>query len=649
MSTTIDIAKTIVCCVCFASLAACSTDSTPAQKDQEHIKEVSKDSAVKNADVSFAAKAKNIEQQEEDAPSNPLKTAYFGETHMHTKFSLDAYIGGNRMSPADSLQFAQGQEKMINGQMHKLHRPLDFAATTDHSEYIGEMYTTFTNEAVGHNNDTLKELRGLTEYKDQIAWFIKYVISVNRGSALPSHPPFYTGKESTISAWQVILQAAEEEYKPGIFTTLAAFEWSGAPGGGNLHRNILFRDMVVPAQPMSYIEINREEGLWDWLAQQEEQGSTVLAIPHNSNASKLNMFNPKDSKGNAITEEYAQMRSHFERTIEMMQIKGNSEVHRKFWAADEFADFENADSVANFSGRSLDKRNFVRWGVIEGLKHYQNLGVNPYKLGFTGGTDSHNGLMADVAEDNYIGGHGAADKTPELRRTGQVPEWLDAIDESIGSITGVWAEKNTRGGIWDALYNRETFATSGPRIQVRFFAGENLSPNPVDMTTLVTQGYAHGVPMGGTVVGATSSPTLNVWATKDHTEANLDRIQIIKGWVDKNGEQHEKIVNIAWSGGRNPDSNGKLPAVGNTVDLNTAKYTNTIGATSLMGSFTDEEFDPALPTLYYVRVIDIPTPRWSTYDAVRNNLPLLEDVPATIQERAWSSPIWFMPGENSEL
>ena len=600
-------------------------------------------SPVQNPDLSVAARAQSIEQQENNAPTNALKNAYFGETHMHTKYSLDAYIGGNRMSPKDSLQFAQGQEKTINGQLHKLHRPLDFAATTDHSEYIGEMYTTLSDEAVGHNNETLKELRALTEYKDQLKWFVKYVISVNRGDAKPSHPAFYTGAKSTKSAWEIILQAAKDEYKPGVFTTFAAFEWSGAPGGGNLHRNIIFRDMIVPKQPMSYIEINREEALWDWLGQQEKQGSTVLAIPHNSNAAKLNMFNPKDSKGNAITQEYAQKRSHFERTIEMMQIKGNSEVHRNFWPADEFADFENADSLSKFSGRDLDKRNFVRWGIIEGLKHYQKLGSNPYKLGFTGGTDNHNGLMADVAEDNFIGGHGASDSTAELRRTGQVPEWLDAKDESIGSITGVWAEKNTRGAIWDAMYNRETFATSGPRIQVRLFAGEELSANPSNVNAMVKEGYAKGVPMGGTINGAKHSPTFTVWAAKDTVGANLDRIQIIKGWVDQQGLQHEKIINVVWSDSRVLDKNGLLAQVGNTVNLKTAKFTNTIGSTMLMGSFTDTEFNPALPSLYYARVIEIPTPRWSTYDAVRNNLPLLTDVAATIQERAWSSPIWFMP------
>ncbi|MEI6894330.1 MAG: DUF3604 domain-containing protein [Colwellia sp.] len=630
------------------ALSGCNEPQSVAQKDQAHAKTVSQSSSIKKTDEPVEASADTIKAQENNAPSNPLKNAYFGETHMHTKYSLDAYIGGNRMSPLDSLQFAQGQEKIINGEKHKLHRPLDFAATTDHAEYIGEMYTTFETEAVGHNNETLVELRGLTEYKEQIAWFIKYVIKSNRGTT-PKHPPFYTGSESTKSAWQIILQATKDEYKPGVFTTLAAFEWSSAPQGGNLHRNIIFRDMVVPEQPMSYIDINREDDLWLWLAELEKQGSTVLAIPHNSNASKLNMFNPNDAKGQPITKEYAELRSHFERTIEMMQIKGNSEVHRSFWPADEFADFENADSIAKFSGRVLDKRNFVRWGVIEGLKHYQNLGVNPYKLGFNGGTDSHNGQMADVAEDNYIGGHGAVDNTPELRRTGQVPEWIDAIDESIGSITGVWATKNTRGEIWDALYNRETFATSGPRIQVRLFAGEHLTADPRDIKAMVKEGYEKGVPMGGTIIGSDAAPTFTVWAAKDSIGANLDRIQLIKGWVDKQGQQHEKIINVVWSDNRPQDKMGNLAKVGNTVDLTTAKYTNTIGSVMLMGSFTDDEFNRELPSLYYARVIEIPTPRWSTFDAVRNNLPLLTNVQATIQERAWSSPIWFTPAQQQKV
>jgi|LGVF01.1.fsa_nt_gb hypothetical protein len=601
-----------------------------------------------NVNASYAGKAERIKQMEKDAPSNPLKNAYFGETHLHTSFSLDAYIGGNRMLPSDSYRFAKGEEMMMNGSKNKLHRPLDFAAVTDHAEYIGEMYANQFVQAEGHDQEELKTLRSLTKFEDQIKWFVKYVVMNNRG-AVPKHTPFFPGEESVKSAWTLNAEAAQKHYEPGKFTTFAAFEWSAAPQGGNLHRNVIFRDMVIPELPVSYTDINREEGLWEWMAQQEKKGSTLLAIPHNSNASKGMMFNPNDSKGNPITSEYAQLRNHFERLIEMMQTKGNSEVHRKFWPADEFSDFENADSMSKFSKREFEKRNFVRAAIIEGMKYTQTLGTNPYKYGFVGGTDNHNGATGDVAEDKFIGSHGAADGTAEMRRKGQVPEWLDAKDQSIGALTGVWAEKNTRGAIWDAMYNKETYVTSGPRIQVRLFAGENLMQNPKDVNEMAKDGYANGVPMGGTVVGAKNPPVINVWAIKDSEEANLDRIQVIKGWVDKEGKQHEKIINVAWSDNRKLGADGKLPPVGNTVDLKTAKFTNDIGAVDLMGTFVDSEFDATLPTLYYARVIDIPTPRWTTYDAVRNNLPLLEDVPSTIQERAWSSPIWFMPKKENEI
>ena len=626
------------------SLIATLALSTQVLAQSDTQKEI-----IKNVDISYTAKADRIKSLEDNAPSNPLKNAYFGETHMHTSYSLDAYIGGNRMTPSDSYRFAKGETMMINGKEHKMERPLDFCAVTDHSEYIGEMFTAMHAQAKGYDQDVLKELRSLTDYKEQVKWFVKYVISVNRGDAPPKHTDFFTGVESINSAWQVNSDAVNEHYEPGVFTTIPAFEWSGAPKGGNLHRNVFFRDMVLPERPVGYAEYNREEGLWGWMAEQEKKGSKVFAIPHNSNASKGMMFNDNDSTGKPIDLEYIQTRNHFERLIEMMQIKGNSEVHRKFWPADEFANFENADSVEKFSGRKLEKQNFVRAGVIKGLKYVDTLGANPYKYGFNGGTDNHNGLTADVDEDNYIGGHGAADSTAETRRTGQVPEWLDAIDESIGAITGVWAEKNTRADIWDAMYNRETFATSGPRMLVRLFAGEKLIKTPTDIKKMIEDGYKNGVPMGQTIVGLKNAPTFTVWAQKDVDKGNLDRIQIIKGWVDKAGKSHEKIINVAWSDKRIMDKNGNLPKVGNTVDLKTAKYTNSIGSPMLMGSFTDTEFDATLPTLYYARVIQIPTPRWSTYDAVRNNLPLLDRVPATIQERAWSSPIWFTPTKEKEI
>ena len=577
-----------------------------------------------------------------DTGVTPLRNAYFGETHMHTAYSLDAYIGGARLTPGDAYHFPRGEAVTVNGKSHQRRRPLDFTAVTDHAEYIGEMYSTMTEGAPGHDQALLKQLRSLTDIKEREQWFEQYVVSSNRGTT-PQHPPFFAGPGTVKSAWQVIIDAAEKFNDPGKFTAFVAFEWSGAPNGANLHRNVIFRDANVPSAPISYIDVQREDGLWAWMAANEAKGVKALAIPHNSNASKGVMFAPVDGRGDPIDIEYARTRQHFEPLIEMMQIKGNSEVHRKFWAADEFADFENADSIQNSSGRIYRKRNFVREGLKLGLAHEQRLGINPFKLGIIGGTDNHNGAPSDVAEDAFIGGHGPEDGSVERRRTGNVTGWIDGKDLSIGSLAGVWATSNTRAAIWDAMKRRETFASSGPRIQVRFFGGLGLPGDPTDSQALVEQGYLLGAPMGGELGSIGAPPTFTVFATKDPDGANLDRIQIIKGWVDEDGQLHEKIVDAAWSGDRKVKAGGKLPAVGNTVDLQTALYTNTIGATMLMGSWQDEAFDPTQHAFYYTRVLEIPTPRWSTYDAVRNNLPLLEDVPATIQERAWTSPIWYTP------
>ena len=580
--------------------------------------------------------------------TNPLRNAYFGETHLHTAYSLDAYIGGARITPDDAYRFAKGEEMIINGRKHRISEPLDFAAVTDHAEYLGEMYSTMNDGAPGYDQELLNELRSLSDFEEQEAWFLEYVVKSNR-SDTPQHPPFYAGPETTRSAWQVILEAAERHNDPGTFTTIPAFEWSGAPKGANLHRNVFFRDTNVPDMPVSYIDVNREDGLWDWMAGLEKQGMKVFAVPHNSNASKKMMFAPDDAAGNPIDLEYAQMRAHFEPLIEMMQIKGNSEVHRKFWTADEFADFENADSLANYSGRTIERENFVRYGLIKGLKYEKSLGTNPYKYGIAGGTDNHNGAPGNVSEDNWaVGSHGGADGSIERRRTGEVGGWAEGKDINPGALTGVWATANKREPIWDALKNRETFGTSGPRIKVRLFAGFDLPDGANDSMKLVKQGYENGVPMGGTLT-ASSRPDegkvlrFTVWATKGANDANLDRIQLIKGWVDDAGNLQEKIVNVVWSGERAQDQNGNLPPVGNTVDIKTATYINDIGSVELIGSWVDKEFDANRGAVYYARVLQIPTPRWSTYDAVRAGLPLLNDVPATVQERAWTSPIWYSP------
>ncbi|NRB19687.1 MAG: DUF3604 domain-containing protein [Rhodobacteraceae bacterium] len=577
------------------------------------------------------------------AEQNPLRNAYFGETHMHTMFSLDAYIGDNRQTPDMAYRFAKGEAFDIGGVTKQLKRPLDFAAVTDHAEYIGEMYSTIIEGAPGHDNPDLVTLRSLESLEQKQEWFYNYVLKNARENPTPTHPSFYAGPSTVKSAWQIMVETAEQHNEPGVFTAMVGFEWSGAPGGANLHRNILFRDANVPAAPISYIDVNTEEELWDWMRVQEAEGQQLLAISHNSNASKGRMFPNTDSSGEPLTLDYARTRRHYEPLVEMMQIKGNSEVHRKFWAADEFSDFENADSIQDNSGRKFHARDFVRGGLKVGLQKGQELGVNPFQFGFVGGTDSHNGLMSDVAEDTFIGGHGPEDGTVERRRTAGVGGWIDGKDLSIGSISGGWAIENTRAAIWDAMRRRETFATSGPRIKVRMFGGVDLSANPSDPSAMVEQGYLLGVPMGGELPQAGVAPTFTVYAEKDADGANLDRIQIIKGWVDLNGDANETIIDVIWSGDRKIDATGKLAPVGNTVDLTTAMFTNDIGAATLIGSWTDDNFDPTEGAFYYARALEIPTPRWTTYDAVRNNLPLLDDVPAVIQERAWGSPIWYQP------
>lgn len=579
--------------------------------------------------------------RESAVPSNPLKDVFFGEQHLHTAYSLDAYIGGARLTPSDAYRFAKGAEVEVGGVKVRLHAPLDWAAVTDHAEYLGEMYSTINAGVPGYDQEQVKQLRGLTTIEERERWFLEYVVKSNR-STTPQHPPFYAGPATAVGGWKKVLEATEENYEPGTFTTIPAFEWSCAWRGANLHRNVFFRDMHVPERPMSYIDINHEEELWKWLASLEEQGMKVIAIPHNSNASKGMMFADRTSAGDPLDRAYAELRSRFEPLVEMMQIKGNSEVHRSFWSADEFSDFENADSIQNYSQRTFTKNDFVRWGLTKGLDYQGWLGVNPFHYGIVGGTDSHNGTPANVAEDNFAtGSHGAADGSVERRRTSEVGGWIKGKDLNPGALTGVWAPRNTRDAIWDALKARETFATSGPRTKVRFFGHLGRVDVPTDPKSLVERGYAEGVPMGGTLAGGKGAPSFTVWAMKEPDGANLDRIQIVKGWVDAEGEPQDQVFDVVWSGERKAGKDGKLPAVGNTVDLATATYTNAIGSPELIGRWTDEHFDPQQNALYYVRVLHIPTPRWSTYDAVRADLPLLKDVPATVQERAWTSPIWY--------
>lgn len=576
-----------------------------------------------------------------DVPINPLKEAYFGETHMHTLFSLDAYIGGNRMSPDDALRFAQGEAVSLEkfGKKWQLKRALDFAAVTDHAENIGEMYTIVTPNAAGHDGEAPKSIREVDNLEDGLKLFVKYVVSNNR-SAKPQHPDFWQGPSSTMSAWEIMNEATEKHNHPGKFTTLHAFEWSGAPNGGNLHRNIIFRDTIVPDLPFSYIDGNRETDLWKWLGEITQNGSTVLAIPHNSNASKGMMFDENMPDGQPLTKEYAVERNRWERTIEIMQIKGASEVYPNFWKNDEFANFENANSMADFSGRKFEQKNFVRDALKQGLKYQNEFGVNPYKLGFNGGTDSHNGFMSNVEEDNWTGGHGLADMTAENRVNNTVDGWARVYDTNPGAITGVWAPSNTRAAIWDGMYSRETFATSGPRMKVRLFAGYGYQDSYNNYEDMVRDGYEKGVPMGGDLtINANESPKFLVWALKDPMNANLDRIQIIKGWYE-NGTLKEKIFNVAASDNRlKPD--GTVTPTDAQVNLKTAEFDTSKGAAEFMTIWTDPDFNANTNAFYYVRVLQIPTARWNLYDEIRDNVKFPDNVDKTVQERAWSSPIWY--------
>jgi hypothetical protein len=585
-------------------------------------------------------------------PSNPLKNAYFGELHLHTSYSLDAYMGMNRMSPDMAYRFAKGEPMSTPGGLAKLHKPLDFAAVTDHAEFYGESYVSTTPADPLYNDPQSIMIRNrLNSEKVGNSVFVNIVQNSNR-NGVPSELGKKAGDVGRHNAWQVIQEATKAHYVPGVFTTLHGFEWSSAPSGANLHRNVIFRDHKVPYFPFSALDSHLPEDLWDKLAEYVDQGSTVLAIPHNSNYSQGLMFSGKKvgsdikdpSVGEPIDQAWVEKRNRFEKAIEIMQVKENSEATLLFSPNDEFADFETFEIENN--PRQNEKNNWVREGLKEGLKYQKQYGTNPFKLAFVGGTDTHNGIAADVEEYDWKGAHGLEDNSPEVRATGEITGWLKTIYSNPGAITGVWAPKNTRGAIWDGINNKETFATSGTRITVRLFGGWNYSDDLHTQENAIATAYDTGVPMGGDLKVADSTdqaPKLMVMAIRDSDSANLDRVQIIKGWMDAQGDIHEKIYNVVWSDNRILDADGKLPALKNTVNVAEASYENSIGSSELSTTWQDPDYDAKQAAFYYARVLEIHTPRWTTYDAKTMKTKPPTGVPVSIQERAWSSPIWVQP------
>ena len=581
---------------------------------------------------------------------NKNKNAYFGDLHVHTSWSFDAFIFNVRTSPDDAYNFGKGKAiPHAGGKPVQMGRALDFMAVTDHAEYMGIMMQMQDVENPLAQLDIAKQINN-PDREASLKAFGK--IGMSMATSWPYEE--LLDKDIIQTTWQRIVAAADRHYEPGKFTTFPAYEWTSNPSvvlakeqyAQNLHRNVVFKGGKVSGIPFSAFNSQDPEKLWDWMDKERSKGIDLLAIPHNANISNGLMYDTETKSGKALTASYAETRSRNEPINEVVQIKGQSMTHPALSPNDEFADYElyaYTFSQAPIPPPSQPKHSYVREALGNGLVFEKSLGTNPFKFGFIGSSDGHNGASA-VEEDNFVGKIGIADATPEIRmdetRLRTTKFW------SAAGLAGVWAKENTREAIYEAMERKETFATSGTRIKLRFFAGWNLEVDSLTSNAWLENAYANGVPMGSDLVGSSpsavgSSPSFIIQAIKDSEGANLDRMQVIKGYLDKDGTPQEQIFEVSWAGDRRVDANGKLPAIGSTVDVATATYRNDIGAVSLQTIWKDPTFDASQSAVYYVRVLEIPTPRWTTYDAVVLGLPPLSDVPTSTQERAWSSPIWY--------
>jgi Protein of unknown function (DUF3604) len=608
-------------------------------------------SAPIRAQTSAPAPAKSPAAAPAKAPAapgpikrNPLRDAYFGQTHSHTSWSVDAFLIGNHLTgPEEAYKYSLGQPvKHPAGFDVKIKgRPLDFHGVTDHSEYAGTIALANDPNSALSKQPIAQRLRAKTpeEFNKVFQWLA--------GSLAKNEPiKELLNPEVAGSVWQQGIAIADKYNEPGKFTTFVAYEWTSAPNSRNMHRNVFFRDSKkVPALPFTAIESFHPEDLWTWMDAQRKAGNEVLAISHNANLSDGIMFPlDVDNKGRPIDAAWAQQRVNNEPLTEIHQVKGTSETHPDLSPNDEFANFEIMSFLLGVpDSTSKPNGSYIREAYQNGLAMQAQRGYNPYKMGVVGASDSHNTVVPYSQASNF-GSHGFADGSPKARLAGRVESGMAILKTSVSGLGGVWAESNTREAIFDAMRRKEVFGTSGVRIKVRLFGGWDFGRDSLKQADWVKGAYERGVPMGGELPAPKAkAPTFLVWAVKDPDDANLDRIQIIKGWT-KQGQIFEKIYDVAWSGTRKPDSaTGRVPAVGSTVDIPKATYKNTIGATELKTAWTDPEFDPSLHAFYYARVLQIPTPRWSTYDAAKLGVAPPADVASTVQERVWTSPIWYTP------
>jgi hypothetical protein len=590
-------------------------------------------------------------------PTRPL----FGDTHLHTSFSMDAGAFGARLGPRDAYRLARGEEiTASSGQPVKLSRPLDFLVVADHSDNMGFFPDLFAGKPEVLANSTGRKWYDMLQSGQGAEAAMQIIVAFSQGT-FPKELMYFPGTRAYRGAWQETIDAAEAYNDPGRFTAFIGFEWTSNTGGNNLHRNVIFRDngdragQVEPFTVYPPYGSDNPVNLWKWMdAYQQKTGGSVLAIAHNGNLSNGRMFPVVEAFGKPIDAEYAATRARWERLYEVTQTKGTGEAHPFLSPNDEFADFElwdkgNLDlSVAKTN--DMLQYEYARAGLKLGLKLEDRLGTNPYKFGMIGSSDAHTGLAA-MEEDNFFGKTTPQEPGPERMTAifaSNAKNGAKIMDWEVGAsgYAAVWATENTREAIWDAMERRETYATTGPRMIVRFFGGWEFEPKDATDRLPAYIGYTKGVPMGGDLrkAPAGKAPTFLVAALKDPIGANLDRIQIVKGWLDAKGDLQEKIYDVTWSDGRKPDPrSGKLPSVGNTVDVANATWTNTIGDPELITVWKDPDFNPAQRAFYYARVLEIPTPRWTAYDARRFGTKPQPGTRMTVTERAYTAPIWYTP------
>jgi hypothetical protein len=584
-----------------------------------------------------------------------MEQVYFGDTHLHTAFSSDAGLIGTTLRPADAYRFALGEEVMSSsGVRARINRPLDFLVVSDHAESLGLPIAVAESNPRLLANPWGREVYDLFQSGQGIQGFYKWALE----GMVPGVDPL---KEPAINQemWRREVAVADQFNSPGFFTALIAYEWTTTNNSKNLHRVVILRDDAEKASqviPFSSWESPDPERLWDWMdAYEELTGGQVLAIPHNGNLSNGLMFGPARGDGSVFDVAYAARRLRREPLVEVTQIKGDGEAHPWLSPQDEFADFGSWDwaDIGAREPKTNDMLEFeyARGALKNGLKYEAALGVNPFQFGMIGSSDSHTG-MSTVREENYFGKFSASE--PHLgrgenyvvqNRTGHDELSWRTRDELASGLAAVWAQENTREALFDALRRKEVYATTGTRLRVRLFGGWDFEDVDLNSPDMATRGYERGVPMGGALGKRPrgQSPIFMVVAVKDPDGANLDRMQVVKGWLDSQGNTQEKVYDVSMSDGRTVDANGKVAAVGSTVDLQTARYTNSIGAAELQALWRDPDFDPKLRAFYYVRVLEIPTPSWQSYDVARLGDSFPDTVTREVQDRAYTSPIWYTP------